>query len=132
VRARDALPRKYAGRELTQARILFGDISQLMQEIVEQVVESEPGMLVVGHCANAELASAVQRADANVVIVEGTTATGPDLLIRLVTVRPSLKVIVIAEGGRKASLYDIRHLQLVDPSPTALIGAIRSVLVTTP
>jgi hypothetical protein len=115
---------------LTQARILFGNISRLTQDIVEQVVGSEPGMLVVGHCANAELPSAVQRADANVVIVEGTTAAGPDLLIRLVTVRPSLKLIVIAEGGRKASLYEMRHLQLLDPSPTTLVGAIRSVLAS--
>jgi DNA-binding NarL/FixJ family response regulator len=100
----------------------------MMRDIVDDAVEAQPDMQLVGHYADAELDVAVERHEANVVILNEATTLGLDLHTRLLCAHPGLKVVVMTGDGVAANLFEIRHLYLADPSPIALIGAIRSAL----
>jgi len=111
-----------------QARILVGEMPRLMRDIVDGAVESQRDMQLVGHCADAELADAVERHEANVVIMRESATLAGDLHTRLLCTHPGLKVVVMTGDGRDATLFEMRHIYLAEPSPTALLSAIRIAL----
>ena len=113
---------------MTQARILVGDMPRMMRDIVDGAVESQQDMELVGHCADTELEVAVQRYEANVVILNESATRAGDLHARLLCAHPRLKVVVMTGDGGAATLFELRHFYLADPSPVALIGAIRTAL----
>ena len=101
---------------------------RMMRAIVDDAVDSQPDMHLLGHYADADLDVAIRRHEANVVILsEHTTAVG-HFPTRLVCAHPELKVVVITGDGGGANLIELRHLYLADPSPIAVIGAIRAAL----
>jgi len=112
---------------LKQARILFGELPRLTRDIVEGAIESQRDMRVVGHSGNASLDPAIRRLAANIVIVhDGVVAD--DLPLQLVCRHPHVKVVAITDEGDAANVYEFRAVHLADPSPAALIDAIRAVL----
>lgn len=100
----------------------------MMRDIVDGAVESQHDMQLVGHFADAELEAAVRQHEANVVILNENATRAGNLHTRLLCAHPRLKVVVMTGDGGGATLFELRHLYLADPSPVALIGAIRTAL----
>jgi DNA-binding NarL/FixJ family response regulator len=109
-----------------RARILIGEMPRMMHDIVGGAVESQADMEIVGHCANRELKAAIRRYGANVIVLEEDTASAHDLHKQCLLTYPDLKVIVMTGDGRRATLFELRHLDLIEPSPVVLIDAIRA------
>lgn len=98
----------------------------MMRDIVDGAIESQVGMAIVGQCGNQQISGAIRQHNANVVILSRDEASSDDLYKQLLVTYPQLKVVVMTDDGRGASLFEFRQLDLVEPSPVALIDAIRA------
>ena len=98
----------------------------MMRDIIEGAVEPQADMQLVGHYTDAELESAVRKHEADVVILN--EGADKDVYKQLLMARPQLKVVVMTSNGRSANLFEFRRLYLSEPSPLALIGAVRALL----
>ncbi len=80
-----------------------------MLDMLHHVVIAEPDMAVVGVIDEADLTAAVRRARADVVVVgEDPQGDQRDLYLKLLRRHPHIKVLAIAESGKKASFYELR------------------------
>jgi hypothetical protein len=82
-------------------------------------------MEVVGRGGAAELTDALQRQGADVVILGEGIGRYVEARQLLLT-HPHLKIVTIAREGRLASVFEIRQMTLIEPSPQMLIQAVRS------
>jgi hypothetical protein len=98
----------------------------MMHDIVNGAIESQADMEIVGQCANRQLEVAIRRRRANVVILKEEEASAREIRNWLLLTYPDLKVVVMRDDGRGASLFEFRHVDLVEPSPVALVDAIRA------
>jgi hypothetical protein len=85
-------------------------------------------MEVVGQCGNDELDRSVRRLAANVVILQDSPGNEDGGLSRLAGLCLDVKVVLIRDDGRRASVHDCRRVHLADPSPATLVDAIRRAL----
>ena len=99
----------------------------MLRSIVEGAVAAQPDMQLVG-AANGTLDDAVAQIGADVLIVEERSDRPEAALRRLLVTHPSLKVFVLTQDGRNATVLELRRARLADASPTTLIDAIRTVL----
>jgi len=85
-------------------------------------------MQVAGHWGHGALEEAVDRCQADVLIVQ-EHADRSDGYYRPILLRhPALKIFVLTEDGWNASVLEFRRSRVVDASPTTLTEAIRRVL----
>jgi hypothetical protein len=108
-----------------QVRILIGDMPRMMCEILDSAIAAYAEMVLVGHCANRGLALAIRDHGAHAVILNKAEASD-ELRTQLLRTYPDLKVVVMTGDGRGASLFECRHLNLVEPSPVAVLDAINA------
>jgi DNA-binding NarL/FixJ family response regulator len=98
----------------------------MMRSIVEDVVASQPDLRLAGTWDDSNLEEAVARSEADVLIVEERADRQEVFYRSLLVTHPSLKVLVLTQDGRNATLMGLRRVRLADTSPTTLIEAIRS------
>jgi len=96
---------------------------RLLRDILADLVRAQTDMEVVGRGGDAELVGALQRGVDVVILGEGVIDRSA--AARLLSTNPDLKVVTIASEGRSASLFEIRQITLIDPSPQMLIQAVR-------
>jgi DNA-binding NarL/FixJ family response regulator len=113
---------------LTQAKILLGALPRMLRSIVGGAVASQPDMRLAENGANANLEEAVARSEADVLIVNEQPDRTEASFRPLLLAHPSLKVFVLTQDGRNATVLEFRRARLADASPTTLIEAIRTVL----
>jgi DNA-binding NarL/FixJ family response regulator len=106
-----------------QVRILIGDMPRMMCEILDAAIASHDEMVLVGHVANRGLALAIRDHGAHAVILNKAEASD-EFRGQLLRTYPELKVVVMTGDGRGASLFECRHIELVEPSPGAVLDAI--------
>jgi len=109
---------------VTPARILFGELPQMMREILSAEMASQSDMQVVGQCANVDLAAEIERVMPNVIILRRFDGTDDGLHMRWLGAYRDVKVVVVMDESRGASVH---HL-LDDPSPDMLVHAVRRAL----
>ncbi len=116
----------WKGKRVKQIRVLLARMPNLLLDIVDHVVASEPDMTVVGRVDD-DLQNAVQRTRANIVIVGETGGDPAHEYAELLQRRPKLKVLSIAADGKTASLYEMRphRIRLGEISPESLREAMR-------
>ena len=100
----------------------------MMRLIVEEAVGSQPDMAVVSRRGDTDLETAIGRDHVDVVIVHQPPASEDRAYRRLLVTHPRLKIVVITELGRHATLYQLREREVPDVSPATLIEAIRTSL----
>src|SRR5688572_11187503 len=100
----------------------------MMRSIVERAVASEADLQVAEDCEEADLEDAVTRCQAAVLIVAERADRTEAFYRPLFLTHPSLKVLILTQGGRNATLIGFRRVSLSDASPASLIDAIRSEL----
>ena len=98
----------------------------MMRSIVESAVASQPDLQLAGTWDGGNLEEAVARCEADVLIVEERPDRNEAFYRPLLLTYPSLKVLVLTQDGRNATLMGFRRVRLADASPTTLIEAIRS------
>ena len=101
---------------------------RLLRSILARAVGSQADMEVTEHLAEADLDSAVARSDADVLIVADRTGEDEARYRPLLLERPSLKVFLLTEDGRNATLLEFTRARLTDASPAALVETIRTVV----
>jgi hypothetical protein len=113
---------------LTQANILLGALPRMLRSIVGGAVAAQDDMRLMENGENGSLEEAVARSGADVLIVHEDANRPEDSFRPLLLAHPSLKVFVLTQDGRNATLLEFRRARLIDASPTTLIEAIRAAL----
>ena len=111
-------------------RILLASMPAMLMEMIAQIIAREPEFVVVGAIAECpDLASAVRRSHANLVIVGQLSLAEANVQAVLSSSYPA-KILTITENGRCATLNELRpHREiLVDISAASLVAAIRAAI----
>lgn len=113
---------------VTIATILLGPLPRMLRSIIEGAVAAQPDMRVIEHSEHESLEETVVRTHADVLIVNEQPDRSEMWFRSFVAAHPWLKVCVLTQDGRNATLLELRRDRLADASPTALVEAIRTVL----
>ena len=114
---------------MAHIRILLAGLSRMLADIVRRVLTGSPDLEVVGTLGRLdEVAPALLRADADVLIVGLEGADAMAEFEPLLATHPYLKIFALDGDGRRAVLYELRphSIPLGELSPQSLIDAIRS------
>lgn len=103
-------------------------LPRMMRSIVEGAVASQVDLRLAEDCEGTDVEEAVDRCSADVLIVEERGDRGEGFYRPLLMTHPSLKVCILTQDGRNATLIGFRRVRFADASPTSLIEAIRSEL----
>ena len=114
---------------LTKATILLGAMPRLLRSILGRAVAEQMDMEVAEHLEEADIETAVARRHADVLIVADRTGESEARFRPLLLAHPSLKVFLLTEDGRNATLLEFTRTRIVDASPGAIVKAIRTVLL---
>ena len=111
-------------------RILLASMPVMLMEMIAQIIAREPEFVVVGAIAECpDLASAVRRSHADLVIVGQLSLAEANVPAVLSSSYPA-KILTIAENGQCATVHELRpHREmLVDVSAASLVAAIRAAI----
>ena len=113
---------------MEQTRIVLVDLPPLLREIVRETIAREPDLDVVAeHDAGVDVRAAVEREDADFVIV-GSDAVAGAAVSTLVAADRGVRALELRSDGRDSVLYELRphRVALGEISPEALLHTIRS------
>jgi len=113
---------------LERTRILLVEMPRMLCDIITDVVGSQPDMVVVGELPErADLIPAVDRTQADVVVLGLRDSELPDDCTPLFDAHPRSRLLGVAADGRRAFLYEMRpqRTPLGEVSPQGLLDAIR-------
>ena len=113
---------------MTNATILLGPLPRMLRSIIESAVAAQPDMRVLEYTEHGSLEETVARTHADVLIVNEQPDRSETWFRSLLAMHPWLKVFVLTQDGRNATLLEFRRDRLADASPTTLIEAIRTAL----
>jgi DNA-binding NarL/FixJ family response regulator len=101
---------------------------RLLRSILARTVAAQTDMEVMEFLSEADLDAAVAEKRADVLIVEDRNGRSEARYRPLLLACPSLKVFLLTEDGRNATLLEFTRARIVDASPAAIVEAIRTVL----
>jgi len=122
------MPSSAAWIAVIKVKVLLGDMPGLLRSILARAVGSQADMDVTEHFGEADLDTAIVRSRADVLIVSERTGKSEARYRKLLLARPSLKVFLLTEDGRNATLLELTRARLMDASPAAIVEAIRTVV----
>jgi hypothetical protein len=100
----------------------------MLRSIIEGAVAAQPDMRVIEYSEDSSLAETIERTHADVLIVNERPDRPETWFRSFLVTHPWLKVCVLTQDGRNATLLEFRRDRLADASPTTLIDAIRTAL----
>ncbi|HEY7187363.1 MAG TPA: hypothetical protein VH436_12490 [Vicinamibacterales bacterium] len=120
---------------VTKAKVLLGAMPRLLRSILARALGSEADMDVSelsgppeGGPHGAHLDAVIARSHVDVLIVSDRTGKSEARYRKLLLARPSLKVFLLTEDGRNATLLEFTRARLMDASPAAIVEVIRTVV----
>lgn len=113
---------------LSKATILLGAMPQLLRSILGGAVAAEADMEVAEHLEETDIETAIERRHADVLIVADRTGQSEARFRPLLLAHPSLKVFLLTDDGRNATVLEFTRTRIVDASPRSIVNVIRTVL----
>lgn len=114
---------------MSSIRVAIGEMPLLIREIVVGLIAAERDMEIVGEeQSTPELLRLVEQARPDVVVLDQCSADLPEAGRRLLAERQRLKLLVLAQDGRTASLHrlEAEEVALGAVSPASLVDVIRA------
>jgi DNA-binding NarL/FixJ family response regulator len=111
---------------LSHIRILIGAMPRMLRDILEEAIGTQPDMELVGSSQAADLLTAIEREQPDVVIVtqEGTGLNVARVELAAAT-RP-LGVLVVTAAGRQIRLAELKQISVSDASSNVIVETIRA------
>jgi len=109
-------------------RIVLDVAPRLLHDIIKGALTLEQDMRLLDIGGEHDLSAAVKRCAADVVIVGDPPPTSMQAHHHLLVDNPSLKIFVVTDDGRKASLVEFRSIPVAEMSPRGLVAAIRAAM----
>ena len=109
-------------------RILVMDLQNLLGEITERVLSSQSGFIVRSlRRSQPRFEREIEAFEPHVVILDGTSAAGSEMVLDLLFSCPRPTVLAICRDGRGVHLYRLtpERLELGEASPERLVSEIR-------
>ncbi len=113
---------------MQRTRIVLIDMSPLIREIVREALAREPDLdLVAEHGADVDVRAAIERDDADFVIV-GSDATAHAAVRSVVAADRGFRALELHADGKESVLYELRphRVSLGEISPETLLRTIRA------
>jgi DNA-binding NarL/FixJ family response regulator len=114
-------------------RVLLGDMPRLLRELIDGAIAATADIAVVGTvvgtvAAHDQVASSLEHAKADVLIIGMPDDADSEQIERLLYEQPRLRLVTIGNAGRSTALHELRPItiQLGDVAPEALLDAIRA------
>jgi hypothetical protein len=113
---------------VTHIRVILVETPRLVGDIVEELIARESDIELVGTIrAERDLAGAVKRTRADVILCHVAGAALPPAYRGLFEMYPHLKVLAIEASGRTGFVYELRPVRApLEVWPQGLVDAIRS------
>ena len=114
---------------MPKINVMFSSRPKLLSEVIENLIERQPDMEVVGEVVDPiELIFALRKTPVDVVIITPLKANGePRICLQLLKENPQLKILMLT--GKSESVYIYQsgsHKKLIErPSEQSILGAIR-------
>lgn len=109
-------------------RIVLDVAPRLLHDIIEGALTVEHDMRLLDIGGERDLSAAVKRCEADVVIVGDQPRMSTPSHHHLLVDNPSLKIFVVTDDGRTATLVEVRSLPVAEMSPRGLVAAIRAAM----
>jgi DNA-binding NarL/FixJ family response regulator len=112
---------------MTPIRVILIEIPHLLCEIIEELIERQPDIELVGTVgAGGDLPRALRRTRPEVIVCRAG-ATLPRAYCELFERHPHLRVLAIEDTDRTGFVYELRPIRApLEVSPQSLVDAIRS------
>lgn len=111
---------------LSHIRILIGAMPRMLRDILEVAIGAQPDMELVGSSQAADLLTAIERQQPDVVIL---AQEGIGLNVARVELAPAtrrLGVLVVTAAGREFRLAEFRQISVSDASSHGIVETIRA------
>ena len=132
---RRCCPSRRPERSLKQTRVFLSAASQILRDMLTDVIETQPDMKIVGNSEQTEdLVGALARTQPDVVIVSALRPLGRRSFDELLYAAPRLKVLAIIDNNRRGVLYEMRPHRSPrgEMFPESLLQAIRDAVRNAP
>jgi DNA-binding NarL/FixJ family response regulator len=116
---------------MNEIRILLVDMPRMLREILQNTLDSQPGMTVVRvHPTPVPLVEAVDQGRAQLVVFGQESPTLTPGCRELLEQRPRVHVMAVSGDGRRTTLYGLRPYRepLGEVEPEQLVEAIRGMV----
>ena len=118
-------------REQPHVRILLAGMSNMLSSIVTAALSQEPDIIITGQIpASDDLASEIQGANADVLIVQMDPPSATDIFLPLLGSFPNLVVMAINSGCTGGFVHRLRPCSLRVPEISA--GVLKTILRAQP
>lgn len=113
--------------------VLVAELAGVLAEIVEQTVQQQPDMKLLGHVERWTGAAALGTETRVLVLGANDVYPPPAACLHLLDLYPHLKILVLTTSGDKAAIYwcSVQCQQLYVVSAKTLIDSIRRVCTLT-
>jgi len=124
--------RRKVNKFMEKIKILLSSRPKLLSEVIRNMIEHQPDMVVVGEVIDPiQILRVASAAMVDVVIVTPLESNGEPKICRyLLAEYPLLKVVTLSAKCEAAYLYqsDLPRLRIDEPSGQSILGAIREAL----
>jgi DNA-binding NarL/FixJ family response regulator len=114
---------------VSRIRILIGSMPRMLRDILEDAIGAQPDMEIVAPGEPADLPTAIERQQPDVVIIAQEGAGLNIACVELASAVRRLGVLVVNDAGYHARLMALRQIAVVDVSPRGLVETIRTEFV---
>jgi hypothetical protein len=107
---------------------MLGSMPAMLRGILAEVFAHQTDMLLVGPMDSpSPMSAAVTAHQPDVLVVSVDKPDWADGLVELFVENPRLHILAIGNDARAATMHElyIRRWQVADPSPTAIVDAVR-------
>jgi chemotaxis response regulator CheB len=115
---------------VSASRVLLVGLPRITNEMIKELLDGNPDVMIVGERSESDLADAVSRTNANVVILAEEDTHMPAAAEALIDER-ALRVLAITEGGRAGLLAELvpRRARIGELTAAALLLVLKGVEV---
>jgi chemotaxis response regulator CheB len=109
-------------------RVVLVELTGLTRDVVKGILAEAPDIELIGEVSVWEFGRPGAPVRADVAILAGETASLTDRAHELLELRPRLRILAVAHGGREGSLYELRphRTPLGELSAHVLLDAVRT------
>jgi hypothetical protein len=114
--------------ETDPIRVVLVELTGLTRDVVKGILAEAPDIELIGEVSMSEFGGPNPPARADVAILAGSGGPLSERAHELLKLRPLLRVLAVAYGGREGSLYELRphRTPLGELSSHVLLDAVRT------
>jgi hypothetical protein len=112
-------------------RVAVSAMPRLLRDLIEGAISLEPDLRLLATGDDPDLSASIRRGAVDVVVLGEQPASTAASHQQLLVDHPHLKIVVVTDDGRTASLVELRRVPVTVLSPRGLVDAILAAMAAT-